>query len=67
MPPRKRKTEKPVPVCKVGGCTATKAYTRGLCALHWCTRADLADPVPPITRPGKQSVGGTRTMLASGR
>jgi hypothetical protein len=34
------------PVCLVDGCTARKTYTRGLCAMHWCTRADLAGPRP---------------------
>lgn len=41
------------PVCKVDACKA-RIYTRGLCALHWCSRADLADPVPAI--PGPPSV-----------
>lgn len=34
--------------CKVDGCASVRMYTRGLCALHWCTRADLADAAPPV-------------------
>lgn len=45
-PPANRTSGRPMAkVCK--GCTSTRIYTRSLCALCWCSRADLADPVPP--------------------
>lgn len=41
MTTKRRKAD----TCKVDGCKAD-VYTRGLCALHWCSRADLADQAP---------------------
>lgn len=59
-----RKSQPVARVCKVDGCTARETYTRGLCALHWCSRSDLADPVPEIAGPSSLKTA-TRAELGA--